>query len=463
MTRYALLLLLPVGLCTPTVDAADGWRAGVARQVITPAKPMWMSGYASRNKPAAGTLHDLWAKALVLEDAEGERVALVTLDVVGIGRELSQRILDELKADYGLEPRQVALCTSHTHTGPVVGHNLGTMYFLDERQAKLVEDYANTLREHVVATVGRALESLAPVRVAQGSGKATFAVNRRNNREADVPRLRGEDALVGPVDHSVPVLVVREPEPDGKVLAVVAGYACHATVLSFYQWSGDWPGFAQIEIEKRFPGATALIWTGCGADQNPLPRRKVDLAERYGRMLADAVADVIRTKVVPLEPRLEAVRSDVGLDYGTLPTREQIERDTRSANKYVAARAKQLLATLDRDGGLPESYPYPVQAWRLGDVTFVILGGEVVVDYALRFRNEIEGPVWVAGNANDVMAYIPSKRVLKEGGYEGAGAMVYYGLPTVWSDRVEEQVVGEVKQLVGLLDERGTRSADTDE
>lgn len=448
MIRYALLLLVPVGWPAAVVDAADGWRAGVARRVITPATPMWMSGYASRSKPAEGTLHDLWAKALVLEDADGERAVLVTLDLVGIGRELSQQILGDLKTKYGLEPRQVALCTSHTHTGPVVGRNLGTMYFLDERQGRLVEEYAERLRGQVVETVGRAIASLAPARLEHGLGATTFAVNRRNNREPDVPGLRAEDALVGPVDHSVPVLVVREARRDGKVLAIATGYACHATVLSFYRWSGDWPGFAQIEIEKRFPGATALLWAGCGADQNPLPRRKVELAEKYGRMLADAVSDVVRKPLVPLEPRLRTIRSEINLAYGPLPTREQIERDSKSDNKYVAARARHLLAQLDRDGKLPKSYPYPVQVWRLGDVTFVILGGEVVVDYALRLRDEIEGPVWVAGYSNDVMAYIPSKRVLKEGGYEGGGAMVYYGLPTVWSERVEEQVVEEVKKLV---------------
>jgi len=67
----------------------------------------------------------------------------------------------------------------------------------------------------------------------------------------------------------------------------------------------------------------------------------------------------------------------------------------------------------------------------------------VVVDYALRLKKEL-GAVWVAGYSNDVMAYIPSLKVLKEGGYEGGGAMVYYGLPAVWAPRVEEMIVDAV-------------------
>jgi hypothetical protein len=82
----------------------------------------------------------------------------------------------------------------------------------------------------------------------------------------------------------------------------------------------------------------------------------------------------------------------------------------------------------------------------LGDgVEWFFLGGEVVVDYPLRLKGELSGAkTWVAGYTNDVMAYIPSRRVLLEGGYEGGGAMVFYGLPTVWSDQVETKIVTEV-------------------
>ena len=114
------------------------------------------------------------------------------------------------------------------------------------------------------------------------------------------------------------------------------------------------------------------------------------------------------------------------------------------------ARAKHLLRELDRGAALPRTYPYPVLAWQLGpDLTFVALGGEVVVDYALRLKQELgPGRTWIAGYTNDVMAYIPSLRVLKEGGYEGGGAMAYYGLPASWGPRVEELIVAAVHEQV---------------
>jgi hypothetical protein len=434
---------------------AGEWKAGVAKVRITPERPMWMSGYASRTRPAEGTLHDLWAKALVLQDPEGQRCVLVTLDLVGIDRNLSRAVCAELEKKYRLPRSATLLAVSHTHTGPVVGHNLGTMYLLDAEQQKRVTDYASTLQARMVQVVGDALKTLAPARLTWSSGTTDFAVNRRNNKEADVPRLREAGKLKGPVDHQVPVLAVRDPQ--GKLRAVVFGYACHATVLSFYKWSGDYPGFAQVDLEKAHPGAVALFWAGCGGDQNPLPRRTVELAEKYGKQLAGAVNTALSRPMKAIDNALATAYVEIDLPFADLPTREQLVKDSTSTNRYVASRAKMLLEEIKAKGSLRGTYPYPVQAWRLGSgPTLVALGGEVVVDYALRLKKEL-GPdnTWVAGYANDVMAYIPSRRVLEEGGYEGGGAMVYYGLPTVWGPRVEEMIVKAVHEQVKRV--RGSR------
>ncbi|MCC6419393.1 MAG: neutral/alkaline non-lysosomal ceramidase N-terminal domain-containing protein [Gemmataceae bacterium] len=428
--------------------APGGWKAGAASVVITPKTSMWMSGYGSRDKPAEGKLHDLWAKALALQDAAGRRTVLVTLDLVGIDRDLSVAICRDLKAKYGLPRAAVVLSVSHTHTGPVVGTNLNAMYFLDAKQQQYVADYTKELHANVVRVVGEALGKLAPARLSWGTGRATFAVNRRNNKEADVSKIRAAGKLKGPIDHDVPVLAVRGAK--GQLRAVVFGYACHATVLGFYQWSGDYPGFAQLELEKVHPGAVALFWAGCGADQNPLPRRTVALAENYGKQLADAVNAVLKTKLAPVVGPLTAAYTEIDLPFADLPTREQLVKDSLGGNKFVVNRARLLLKELNEKRSLRGTYPYPVQAWQLGyGPTLVTLGGEVVVDYALRLKKELGADrTWAMGYANDVMAYIPSLRVLKEGGYEGGGSMVYYGLPTVWSPRVEELIVAAVHTQV---------------
>lgn len=447
MTRVLTAILL-VALLSSTA-AAQGWRAGVAKASITPQKYMWMAGYASRTRPADSKLTELWAKAIVLEDAQKQRGVLVTLDLIGIDRELAlsvrQKIADKLK----LPLARVMISTSHTHSGPVVPRNLRTMYDMavENGQRKPVDDYSQTLESTILQVVDFARMRLAPCEVTYGTGTATFAVNRRNNKEPDVPRLREEGKLQGPSDHDVPVLAVKNSR--GELEAVVFGYACHATVLGGYAWSGDYPGYAQMELEAKHPSAVALFWAGCGGDQNPIPRRTVELAVEYGQQLAAAVDKVLAGSMQPVASRLDAKYVEIDLPLAKLPTREEFEAQANSKDRHIASRAKFYLNELDAGREIASSYPYPIGVWKLGDeIDWIFLGGEVVVDYALRLKSERrEKQTWVAGYSNDVMAYIPSRRVLAEGGYEGGGAMIYYGLPTVWDETVEETIIGAVEKL----------------
>src|SRR6185369_11375212 len=102
---------------------------------------------------------------------------------------------------------------------------------------------------------------------------------------------------------AVPVLAVSNS--DGKLRALLFGYACHNTVMAFSKWSGDYAGFAQISLEKSHTNVTAMFFMGCGGDQNPLPRRQLELAERYGNMLAAAVEEVLLTPLPALSPELK--------------------------------------------------------------------------------------------------------------------------------------------------------------
>ncbi len=436
------------------------WKVGVARELITPEQPMWMSGYGSRDRPADGKLTELWAKAMAIEDPQGNQVVLVTLDLVGIDRDTAARIQSRVVEQLGLPRKALVISTSHTHSGPVVGNGLRSMYFLDGVAWSLIDQYTAELESKVVQVVTRAMTDLRHAELSWTVGRAHFAVNRRNNVESNVPEQRLAGRLNGPVDHDVPILVVREPRDENldpedlpKIRLVVCGYACHATVLSGYQWCGDWPGYAQSAIENRFPGATAMVWVGCGADQNPLPRRDVELAKQYGNEIDRAVADAMERREIQLTGSLDSQFAEVPIEFARVPTREQLDETLKSSNRFEAARARLLIETIDREGKLPTHYDYPIQTWRLGDgPTWVFLGGEVVVDFALRLKLELgAGKTWIAGYCNDVMAYIPSSRVLHEGGYEGGGSMVYYGLPSSWGESIEEQIIHETRRQVAQL------------
>ncbi|HUR54680.1 MAG TPA: neutral/alkaline non-lysosomal ceramidase N-terminal domain-containing protein, partial [Gemmataceae bacterium] len=260
------------------------YKAGVASKVITPEQPMWMAGYASRTKPAEGKVHDLFAKALVMQDAAGKRLVLVTTDLIGIPRTLGDEVAAAVEKKHGIKRDELMLTSSHTHCGPVLRENLIDMYPLTPGEAEKITAYSKRLVGDLVDVIGAALKAVEPASLSFASGSALFAMNRREPSGKGI--LNGKNPA-GPVDHSVPVLVVSAA--DGKHRAVVFGYACHNTTLSFFKWCGDYAGFAQLEVEKAFPGATAMFWTGCGADVNPQPRGTQELCEKHGKELGDAV------------------------------------------------------------------------------------------------------------------------------------------------------------------------------
>jgi neutral ceramidase len=447
------IFFVQCGVAEPAPTSSDSWKAGVAKVDISPELPIWLSGYASRNKPA-NSIHDhLWAKVLVIEDMNGRRAAIVTMDLVGIPREISQTVCKQVEERYKLPRAAIALNVSHTHSGPVVRGNLMAMYSLDEDQSRRINEYRASLVDKLVSVVGDAIETMKPAKLAWGIGEAGFAVNRRNNKEGQVPKLREEGKLVGPIDHELPVLAVTGE--DGELRAIVAGYACHATVMGDYFVTADWPGAGQNELQKRHPGAIAIFVDGCAGDQNPLPRHSMELVQKYGVEFADGVDAAIKAGLKPIAPTLKTAYEEIDLPFDKLPTRAELETTTTAARPQ-GPWAKYMLAEWDRDGSLPATYPYPVEVWRLGDdLVWVFLGGEVVVDYSIRLKSEL-APVkpWISGYSNDVMAYIPSRRVLGEGGYEGGLARFPYGLPAVWDGSIEQKIVDEVHKLVDVVKQR---------
>lgn len=450
MHRFVLLsvyLTVSVFAVVKSATADEkAWQAGVAKVNISPELPIWLSGYGGRNKPAATKHDDLWAKCLVIEDAAGHKAALVTTDLVGIPRDVSVPVCQAIAEKYKLPRSAVAICASHTHSGPVVRGNLMAMYSLDADQTRRVKEYKDSLVKKLVDVVGDALQTMHPAKLSWGIGKADFAINRRNNKEGQIAKLIAENKIVGPTDHELPVLAVHDN--DGKLRAVVGGYACHATVLDTYFISADWPGAGQNELEKRHPATIALFVAGCGGDQNPLPRRSIPLMEKYGKEFADGVDAALKSSLKPIAPSLKTAYEEIKLPFGKMPTRAELEASTEKP-KPEGRWAKYMLAQWDKDGGLSSTYPYPVQAWQLGDnLTWILLGGEVVVDYSLRLKAEFDPQkIWVSSYSNDVMAYIPSRRVLGEGGYEGGLARFPYGLPAPWDASVENMIVEEVHKL----------------
>ena len=437
LVAYALTLGSPL-LATGTL------KVGVGRVAITPEKNIWMAGYASRNKPAEGKLHDLYVKALTFEDETGARTVLVTTDIVGYVADISNKVAGIVEDRFDIPRERLMLTASHTHSGPVIRRNLIGMYEIPQDQIELVEEYLEGFPALVAKAIEESLENLEPCSLRWGIGSTGFAVNRRQYTIDGV--INGKNPI-GPVDHDVPVLSIKRE--DGSTKAIAFGYACHNTVLGIYQWNGDYAGFAQAYLETKMPGTVALFANGCGGDINPLPRKKIELAEKYGKELGEAVLGVLGAEMAEVTGPILAVYEEIPLSLNEQPSREDLEKQLQDPNKYVRRRAEWSLAILEEKGALQAEIPYPVQIWRFADTLQITsLGGEVCVDYSLRLKHELgREKQWVIAYANDVMAYIPSLRVLYEGGYEGGDAMVYFGLHGTWKPETEQQIIDAVHRL----------------
>lgn len=444
---YSIVLILSI--LRPTANAAEPtWKAGVARVVITPTKPVWLAGYGSKRVPD-GKLHDLWMKALALEAPDGLRAVLIASDFQGVPKSVSDQIFQKVQDKYQLSRAQIMLTFSHNHCSPRLGDDLQDYYPLETDQVELVNDYSRQVIDRAVTLVGEALKNLAPAVLSTGTGNTTFGVNRRNNQEGLVLGMimKGEPRR-GPVDHAVPVLTVYRP--DGKLEAVLFGYACHPTTLSFNTYCGDYPGFAQLALEKSHPGMTALFVNTCGGDQNPLPRRSVVLCERYGQMLATAVEETLLTRLNPVEPKLHVAFESIDLPYLQVVSDQELKTAVIDTNAIRARWAKRLLIKRQAGESFATSYPYPLHVWRVGtEMIWIGMGAETVVDYALRFKRQWGSGTWVMGYTDDMIAYIPSRRVWDEGGYEGGSNLYEYGRPAYrWAGDIEERIATSIEQLV---------------
>ncbi len=431
-------------LGTSFTFAEEQWQAGVARVAITPGAPMWMAGYASRKKPAEGTLAELYAKALVLE-AGDNRMVFVTTDLIGIPRTLAVNVSQRVAEKYKLPRKSLLFNASHTHCGPELRPERDYFYGMAEEQAEQIGVYTEKLETALVELIGAALADLQPATLSYAKSTADFAKNRRfPTDEGFVNRQYDE----GPTDHDVPVLQVFSPA--GERRAILFGYACHNTSTGIMEFNGDYAGFAQSDIEKDFPGVTALFVEGTGGDQNPYPRGKIELARQHGRELADAVKRAVHEPQQPLPPAIDSAFTEVELEFEPLPPRAALEADVESKNVYRQRKARYLLGKLDRKEPIALTYPCPIQAIRFGEtLVMVAIGGEVVVDYSRLVKSTFRSVpfVWVAGYSNDVFGYLPSARVLAEGGYEAGGAMLYGPLPGPFTDSVQDRVMAGVRRV----------------
>lgn len=420
----------------------SSWKAGVATVSITPETPVPMAGYASRTKPFENVAQPIHAKALALEDARGHRAVLITTDLIGIARAVAQPVCDRIRERTGLARNEVLLSSAHTHSAPILSLEERTDTGLTPEDARNAVAYTRQLQEKLVDVAGQAIARLEPARLSWGSGVASFAMNRREFTARGI--ILGVNPR-GPVDRTVPVL--RVDGADGALRAVLFAYACHNTTLTQTNYSlcGDYAGFAQSYVEEHNPGAQALFMMGCGGDANPYPRGTLQNARDNGAVLGDEVCRVLNHPLSPVHGPLTCAFGSASLPLQSF-ARPELESMATNGPSWQNGNAKSLLSQLERGEKPASHYEAPVAVWQFGaDLTLVALSGEVVVDYVPLVEQAL-GPLqlWIGAYCNDVFGYLPSARVLKEGGYETRGL---YTAPGFFAPAAQDALVAEIRSL----------------
>ena len=441
--KYLLTSFL---LCLSSFASA-AWQAGAAKADITPTESVPLAGYGGKTRMSQRVEHPIWLKALALKDDSGATSVLVTADLVGLSDRMIAVIAKSALEKHGIPRERLILNTSHNHSCPVTEDVLWLYYEFTPEEAAARDRYTQMVYARYEQVIGNAIAALVPAELAFEQGLAGVAVNRRRSRG---PESR---AFGGQVDQDVPVITVKA---GNEIKAIMFGYSCHTTALGGLSINGDYAGFAQLELEKSFPGSVALFVQNCGGDANPLPRIRgkdveaTELAGMYGRILAEAVRQVIAGTMKPLSGPVRAAMGETELFLQPGIPLEELKQRVPNLTGMPKREFEHFIRQHEQLGSTPDRVKYPIQVWRFGpDFTFIALTGETVVDYSLKFKAAYGwNNAWVCGYNNDLLSYVPSLRVLKEGGYEGVTGMFEYGHRAPYTETVEQQITTKVEELV---------------
>ena len=441
--KFHLLTILTL-LFVPLLPAQEsGWNAAFAGVDLTPGKPIHLAGYASRDRPFESVEAPIFGKAVALTDAENHRAVLITTDLIGFSAAVVDPICERIIEETGVERSDILINSSHIHTGPSL--TLDSSGQGGEAQV----EYTRSVQRKVADLAIEVLQADGePVVLSKGEGVVNFVMNRRE-WTAERGVILGVNPS-GPVDRSVPVLKIAKPGDDGETLGIVFQAACHNTTFGgrFYGVTGDFAGYAQTYIESRQPGVQAMFMTGCGGDANPYPKDdSMADSKQHGEELGSEVLRVVSQEMKSVSGPLNTAFSRVDLPLESLPSKRELAELKLKHGGWRGWVADEM-GKFHEPGSdpFPESYAAPMAVWQFGDdLTLVGLSGEVVVDYVPLLQRKLGYlNLWISAYCNDVYGYLPSTRVLEEGGYETRG--LYKGVG-FFKPEVERAVADGIAKL----------------
>ena len=421
---------------------ARQFRAGAATSNITPRLGTSINGYF--NDRRAAHIHDeLHARCLVLDDGQ-TRLAIAVCDSCMIPREVLDAAKRQIAEEHGLAPEHVLISATHTHTAPT-----SAAVFQSEPDRQ----YTEFLAERIADGVGRAINNLAPAKIAWGVGREPSQVfNRRwKMKPGTIPPnpFGGTNDLVkmnppiespnlvepaGPTDPEVTVVSVQSPA--GRPIALLANYSLHYVGTGRdAEVSADYYGaFAErigqlLGADRQDPPFVALLSNGTSANINNINfRQKRPPPPPYEQMRA--VAEVVAAEAhrvcqslqyqdwVPLSVRETELKVGV-----RRPSPEEVERAETILAQAKGKELKTPEQVFARETVLMKDYPKDmpliIQAMRIGDLGLAAIPCEVFAETGLAIKQQSPfKPTFTIELANGCSGYLPTPEQHRLGGYE---------------------------------------------
>ncbi len=447
-------------------------RFSIQKEKITPHIPVFQGGFGARMHKSEGIHSDPYASVVVIQ--ANKTVVIIALDLLGGDRSFANGIKKAINEKYGLEEDEIIINYSHTHSVVgVTGEDEETrshrslsitqdryIWDLDKEDKDYTEDikYFNTIKTKILYMLNKGFQNLIEGDMYICKGKSKFGVSRRFPYEQRVLFKPNFDENVIDMD----LFLFKFIDKDNNIHGLIYNYACHATTLGpdNYLISADFPGVVRKYLEEYNPGMIPIFLQGCGADIKPyisadndqfkscnydeLEEAGISLAKEIQKLInkpdkkthelsEKKCEDNIRWRKIDINIRTRSDEVKLYTEVWDIQKWESIINDPEEPH-YRKVSVKKILS--DTKAGRVKNYlPYYISLLRLDKSTCIIaLEREVVSDIGKNIKKIIsDEDIIVLGYSNEVFCYIPSRKVLLEGGYESksfiptrlAGPFVY--------------------------------------
>ncbi len=391
LAHFVLLACLPA--------AAADFRAASVKVDITPQTSQWLMGYAARKSTG---VHDPIYHRVVAMDSGEAQFYLVASDLCLFSPEVYDQVARELERDPGIPRAQFWWSVTHTHAAPEVGPPGFYKALLGRSDHEWDREYAALVKDSLIRAVKEARTKLEPARIAFGQGIAMANINRRA-KDVDGKISLGLNPD-GPVDRQIGL--IRLERRDGSLIALVANYAMHGTVMSGQNLtiSGDGPGTVTAYLESKM-GAPVLYVNGAAGNLAPIysvyPDARSGHLSQFNVLLGDRILAAARS----LGPATAEVTMWAGEKPIDTPRKEGLAWP-EELRPYAA------------DGGRP-MVRLPVRFLRINDTLLWAAPVEMFCEIALAVRNQSPfAHTFYFGYTNGWFGYLPTAQGFAEGGYE---------------------------------------------